>query len=149
MRSGWIAAVLVVAGCSGGVVAPPAAVSPTVPGAGAVAGAGVGRDARIAAECRMLERAHSALIGARGTAPPDIVTGCPGHEGLRDAMPLAQQTRALRAANAAALPDEVRAGGRGAERIYRRMITRGVPEDLARDIARGPEFATAAALQPR
>lgn len=96
---------------------------------------------RLAAECRLLERAQ-AETRARGLrAWPDVLVGCLGHEALRDAMSLPQMSAATRAANAAPLPAGV-ARGRG-EMVYRRMITRGVPEPVARDLVTSAEFAAA------
>ncbi len=102
------------------------------------------RAARIAAECRLLEAAHAATRAEGLAAPPDILTGCPGHEHLRDTMPLRAQSAALRTANAARLPPAVAALGPQAARIYRRMITRGVPEPVAARVAQGPLLAAAA-----
>ena len=124
--------VLVLGGCAAAMPVPPSAPAPS------------GREARVAAECRMLAQAHAETLRRGLAAPPDILVGCPGHEALRDAMPLAAQTAALRAANAAVLPPEVAASGVRGARIYRRMITRGVPEAVAGDVARGPLFAAAA-----
>ncbi|MFN3647533.1 MAG: hypothetical protein ACK4S2_13635 [Gemmobacter sp.] len=119
---GWV---VVLAGCAAPVAVPP-------PGAG-------NREGRLAAECRLLEAAHAATAARLGQAPPDILVGCPGHEGRRDAMPLAAQSAALRVANAAALPPVVAAAGPAAARAYRRMISRGVPEDVAAGLAQGPQ----------
>ena len=104
-----------------------------------------GRAARIAAECRLLESAHAATMARGLSAPSDILVGCPGHEAARDTMPLAAQTAALRAANAAVLPSQVAALGPQAARIYRRMISRGVPESVAADVAQGPLLRAAVA----
>ena len=114
-----------------------------VPGA-PVSKPAAGRAERVLAECLMLERAHQTLQERRQPAPADILVGCPGHEGKRDEMPLKAQSEALRRANAAELPPNVRAQGASAARIYRRMITRGVPESLAREMAEGQLFAAAA-----
>ncbi|WP_323042399.1 hypothetical protein [Gemmobacter sp.] len=121
--------VLGLAGCAAAVPAPQVAVQ--------------GRAGRIAAECRLLEAAHAATRARMGTAPPDILVGCPGHEALRDAMALTAQSAALRVANAAVLPPEVAAAGPQGARLYRRMISRGVPEPVAADVARGPLLAAA------
>ena len=98
---------------------------------------------RVLLECRMLEEAQATLRARGQTAPSDIVVGCPGHEGVTDSMPLKAQTAALRTANAAQLPASVQRQGTEAARIYRRMITRGVPESLAQEIAQGERFAAA------
>lgn len=114
--------------------AAPAAVPPPAPAPAA----------RIAAECRLLEAA-SAETAARGLrAWPDVLVGCPGHEGLRDAMSLSQMTEATRAANAARLPDGARTFGPRADLVFRRMITRGVPLAVAEAMTARPEFAAAA-----
>ncbi len=98
---------------------------------------------RIAAECRLLERAQ-AETGARGlTVWTDVLVGCPGHEGARNAMTLAQASDATRAANAADAPQAVRAMGPRADMVFRRMITRGVPVSVAEAMVTTPEFAAA------
>lgn len=100
-----------------------------------------GPAARVSAECRLLERAQEETRARGLRAWPDVLVGCPGHEALRNAMSLAQMSAATRAANAAPLPAGV-ARGRS-EMIYRRMITRGVPEPVARDLATSVDFAAA------
>lgn len=98
---------------------------------------------RIQGECRLLEAAHAAMA-ARGENPqPDILVGCPGHEGLRDAMTTAQMSAATRRANAAIPPARVQAMGGRADMVYRRMITRGVSPLVASEMAETLEFAQA------
>ena len=127
-----LAVVVVLAGC---------AVPVVVPGRVEVR---TDRAGQILAECKMLEAAHARVRATTGAAPPDILVGCPGHEGLRDAMPLAAQTAALRAATAAQPPAPVQAAGPQGERVWRRMITRGVPVAVANEVAKGPMFRAAA-----
>jgi hypothetical protein len=98
---------------------------------------------RIAAECRMLEAAQTETAARGLRAWPDILVGCPGHEGTANAMTLAQASAATRAANAARPPEAVRAMGARADMVYRRMITRGVPVTVAEAMAATPEFAAA------
>jgi len=96
---------------------------------------------QIARECLLLERA-SAAMAARGENPqPDILVGCPGHEALRDAMSVAEMSAATRRAIAVQPPAEVQ--GPRADMVYRRMITRGVSDAVAAEMARTPEFAAA------
>ncbi len=98
---------------------------------------------RVATECVMLERAQ-AETEARGLrAWPDVLVGCPGHEGLVSAMSMAQASETTRRANAAALPEGLRGAGPRADQVYRRMITRGVPVAVAEAMAATPEFAAA------
>lgn len=98
---------------------------------------------RVAAECRLLEAAQ-AETRARGLrAWPDVLVGCPGHGILRDAMSRPEMSAATRAANAATLPEAARVLGPRADLVYRRMITRGVPESVARAMTARPEFALA------
>ncbi len=99
---------------------------------------------RIAAECRLLERAQQATAARGLRAWPDVLVGCPGHAEAENAMTLAQASEATRRANAAQLPEAVRAQGARAETVYRRMITRGVPVAVAESLAATPEFAEAA-----
>lgn len=91
----------------------------------------------------MLERAATEAAQRGMAAPPDILLGCPGHEALRATMSMAQMSAATRTANAAEVPALVQAMGARADMVYRRMITRGVPEAVARDMAQTPEFAAA------
>ena len=99
---------------------------------------------RMAAECRLLERAQEATAARGLRAWPDVLIGCPGHAEAENAMTLAQASEATRRANAAQLPEAVRAQGARAETVYRRMITRGVPVAVAESLAATPEFAEAA-----
>lgn len=103
-----------------------------------------GRTARIAAECRLLEVAHAETLARGLDAPSDILVGCPGHETARDTMPLKAQSAALRRANAAVLPPDVVANGPQAARLYRRMISRGVPEAVAAAVSQGALLRDAA-----
>ncbi len=99
---------------------------------------------RIAAECRLLERAQSETEARGLRVWPDVLVGCPSHAGLGNAMTLAQASEATRAANAARPPETVRTMGARADMVYRRMITRGVPVAVAETMAGMPEFAAAA-----
>ncbi|RRH73478.1 hypothetical protein [Falsigemmobacter faecalis] len=127
------AMIVLLAGCGAQVAGPGAA----PPGA-------VSRVQAVAAECRLLEEAQRRMVAASGRAPGDILTGCPGHESARDEMPLKAQTAALRRANAAQVPAVVRGLGLQGPRIYRRMITRGVPEGIAQQLAASDLMAEAA-----
>ncbi|KPQ04721.1 MAG: hypothetical protein HLUCCA12_16350 [Rhodobacteraceae bacterium HLUCCA12] len=105
-----------------------------------------GRDglhARIARECRLLERAHEAIAAQGAEAADDILLGCPGHEDLISSMSLSDMSAATRRANAAVLPDGLRDRGARAETVFRRMITRGVPVAVAEALVTTPEFAAA------
>ena len=94
---------------------------------------------RLTTECALLS-----LAGTRmgENSHPGLTEGCPGNT-ARDTRPLARQTASLRAANAAALPSGLTAGTR-AEGVFRRMITRGVPPDLAAALTSDPAFERAA-----
>lgn len=124
---------VMLAGCGAELAGPP---GPSV--------SGVGRAEAVAAECRLLEEASRRMTLSGARAPADILTGCPGHETVRDEMALKAQTAALRRANAAQIPVEVRALGVHGPRVYRRMITRGVPEVIAQQLA-GSDLMAAAA----
>lgn len=102
------------------------------------------RATRIAAECALLLHARERLIATARPAPQDIVVGCAGFEAAKDEMPLKAQSAALRAANAATLPPEVQRLAPQGEVVYRRMISRGVPESLAAELAPSALFRTAA-----
>ena len=99
------------------------------------------RAARIDAECRLLARAH-AETAARGlTAWPDILDGCPAHPEARSIMTLSQMSAATRSANALPAPPGL---APRADQVLRRMITRGVPPEVALALLQSPEFAAAA-----
>lgn len=70
-----------------------------------------------------------------------LTDGCPGTE-ARDTRPLAAQMASLRAANAAPLPAGIAPASR-AETVFRRLITRGVPPEVATSLAATPEFRRA------
>lgn len=98
---------------------------------------------RIVRECRLLERA-SVEISARGqVSPSDILVGCPGHEAVRESMSMAEMSAATRRANTASAPQGLRVMGPRADEVFRRMITRGVPVDIAEALTDSPEFAAA------
>ncbi len=118
---------LLLAACATAAPAPP-------PGPGPLA-------ARIAAECRLLEAAQAETTARGLRAWPDVLTGCPGHAGAAPAMTMAQASDATRRANRATLPPAVAAAGARAETVYRRMITRGVPVEVAEAMTSSPEFA--------
>lgn len=81
-------------------------------------------------------------MSAQGTPAHDgLREGCPG-ETRRDTRPLPQQTASLREAHGAALPPGAPATAR-ADAVFRRMITRGVPVVLARELTLDPAFAAA------
>ncbi len=119
---------LVLAACATPAMVPPPAPTPAE---------------RIAAECRLLERAQEETETRGLRAWPDMLVGCPGHEGLATAMTLAQASDATRAANAAPAPQAVKALGTRADMVWRRMITRGVPLAVAQAMVATPEFAAA------
>jgi hypothetical protein len=119
---------LLLSACAAPVAAPPAAPAPAD---------------RIAAECRLLERAQAETTARGLRAWPDVLVGCPEHDGLGNAMTLAQASEATRRANAARPPEAVQARGARADMVYRRMITRGVPVGVAEAMAATPEFAAA------
>lgn len=126
----WIlSGAVMLAGCTAGTLSPPGG---TATGGGLVA------------ECRMLEAAQAATVARGQVALPDVLVGCPGHEALRETQTMRAQTAALRTANAAVLPSAVRAAGPRGELVYRRMITRGVPEPVAAGIAESGLFRAAA-----
>lgn len=96
---------------------------------------------RLAAECALLAQASDLMSSQGSLAPEGLRDGCPGVS-ARDIRPLAQQTASLRTANAANLPATVIAGTR-AEIVFRRMITRGVPPEIAAALAASEEFTAA------
>lgn len=97
---------------------------------------------RVAAECRLYDIAAQEMTTLEIAVPAGLREGCPG-ETVRDTRPLAEQTAALRIASGAGLPPGVPAGDR-AEVVFRRMITRGVPVEIAYLLAQEPAFREAA-----
>lgn len=93
---------------------------------------------RIVAECALLSLAE----GQMSAPHAGLREGCPG-VAARDTRALRAQTAALRRATSADLPDGVAPNSR-AELIFRRMITRGVPVALARQLSATAEFQAAA-----
>jgi hypothetical protein len=119
-----LALALLLAACGAGPSAPPAPVD------------------RIATECRLLEAAQIETRARGLTDWPDVLAGCPGHPAT-SAMTLRQMSEATRAANAATLPAAARPLGARADLIFRRMITRGVPPEVALAMTATPAFAAA------
>ena len=93
--------------------------------------------ARLAAECALLAEA----LHLAPDLHPGVTDGCPGTT-ARDIRPLPAQLASLRAAQAAALPPGIAPRTR-ADTVFRRMITRGVPVDIATALSGNPAFATA------
>ena len=99
-------------------------------------------DARIAAECALLDHA-AGMMSAAGQPPhAGLSEGCPG-VAETDARPIEAQMASLRLANSARLPAGILPDTRG-EEVFRRMLTRGVPISLAEHLITSPQFATAA-----
>ncbi|MCB1395700.1 MAG: hypothetical protein KDJ98_06915 [Rhodobacteraceae bacterium] len=96
---------------------------------------------RIVAECQLLDLAAERMTAHEIAVQEGLHEGCPGVT-ARDTRPLADQTAALRIASGAGLPPGVPAGGR-AEVVFRRMITRGVPVEIAYSLAQTPVFRDA------
>lgn len=95
---------------------------------------------RIAAECTLLARAHAQTAAQGARAWPDILEGCPTHPDARSEMTMAQMSNATRAANALSTPPGL---SPRADQVLRRMVTRGVPPEVALTLVQSPEFAAA------
>ncbi len=96
---------------------------------------------RIAAECALLGVAAQAMTASGTPAHDGLAEGCPGVT-ARDTRPLPRQMESLRAATAAGLPAGIAPGSR-AEAVFRRLLTRGVPPELAVRLTADPAFAAA------
>ena len=97
----------------------------------------------VQAECAMLAKAYEQAKAQSAIDEPAIVEGCPGFERLRvNSDNFAEAGRFARAASAS-LPLDAAASGPVALRLYRRMISRGVPAIVAEDISRTATFADA------
>lgn len=115
--------------------------TPSTPTAPATSGA---VSAKVAAECTLLESAYVATKAKNLPAPSDIIVGCPGRVNLAPEMGRLEGVAAFRRAAAAPLPAAARDSRMG-KILYQRMISRGVPLDVAVLMAATPEFAKAVA----
>lgn len=95
-------------------------------------------EGRLPAECALLAEA------ARRMPSPHagLSEGCPGIA-ARDARHLREQMASLRAATSAPLPPGVAPSSRG-ETVFRRLITRGVPPEIAAPLTTTDDFRRAA-----
>ena len=100
------------------------------------------------AECRLLVTAFDQTKQRTGETRPSIVEGCPGFENVVVRQNRFQASGGLLGAAATPLPADASAQGRLANIVFRRMIVRGVPQEIANGLARSPQFAaTVAALE--
>jgi len=98
------------------------------------------RAQRIASECTLLARAFNETSARGLRAWPDILQGCPAHPEARSAMTLSQMSDATRSANSLPAPPGLTPR---ADQVLRRMVTRGVPAEVALALVHSPEFAAA------
>lgn len=102
-----------------------------------------GQTAGVRAECKLLEVAFKTTKASVGTARSDILSGCPGYEDWPITMTKRDDSRAFRKAASTKLPAEAKAAGKAGKILFRRMISRGVPPEIATHVAAKKEFAAA------
>lgn len=101
---------------------------------------------KVATVCALYERAYTETKAALLPAPLDIVIGCPGRTSIRSQMSRLENAAAFRAAASAPLPPAASASDVG-KRLFQRMISRGVPVNVATRMTRTPEFKRALAAR--
>lgn len=101
--------------------------------------------AAIAAECRLLAAARMATAKAQGAAPNAIVLGCPGHDGLVDDTTRKEDRQRFKAAMGTKVPETAKAYGKMGKILFQRMISRGVPPEVAVAMVEGTLFKAAVA----
>ncbi|MFY0596429.1 MAG: hypothetical protein JXQ85_08370 [Cognatishimia sp.] len=84
-----------------------------------------------ASECRLLELAYKVTLAQKDAAFSDILVDCPGYETWEFQMTTRDNSNAFRDAMGAQLPVKVQMGGDEAKALFQRMISRGVPLDVA------------------
>jgi|GEM_PF-5329836 len=84
-----------------------------------------------ASECNLFELAYKVTLAQKDAAFTDILVDCPGYEGWEFQMTTRDNSNAFRDATSAQLPAKVQMGGDEAKALFQRMISRGVPLDVA------------------
>lgn len=102
--------------------------------------------AKITTVCALYERALTTTKAASLPAPLDIVIGCPGRTSLKSQMSRRERADAVRSALSAPLPVAARSSDIG-RRLYQRMISRGVPVEIAERMTTTSEFKRALAAR--
>ncbi|WP_298857621.1 hypothetical protein [uncultured Sulfitobacter sp.] len=102
--------------------------------------------AKVTTVCALYERAYVETKAALLPAPLDIVIGCPGRTSLKSQMSRLENAAAFRRAAAAPLPAAASKSDVG-KRLFQRMISRGVPVEVATRMTSTPEFSRALAAR--
>lgn len=98
-----------------------------------------------ATECRLFELAYKVTLAQKDAAFSDILVDCPGYENWEFEMTTRDNSNAFRTATSAQLPLKVLAGGDPAKALFQRMISRGVPIDVAEGLVETRAFDKAVA----
>lgn len=99
----------------------------------------------IASECYLLELAYKVTKARKNTAFSDILVDCPGYENWTFEMSTRQNSIAFRKALNARKPKKIENGNETAIILFQRMITRGVPVDIAQAMVETRVFDNAVA----
>ena len=102
--------------------------------------------AKVTTVCALYERALAETKAALLPAPLDIVIGCPGRTSLRSQRSAFERAAAVRTANAAPVPATAGTSDYG-KRLFQRMISRGVPVQVATRMTTTREFKRALAAR--
>ena len=102
-----------------------------------------------APECRLFELAYKVTNTQKGAAFSDILVGCPGYEDWTSEMSIRQNSIAFQKAQNAQKPRKIETGSAAEKFLFQRMITRGVPVDIAQSVVETRVFAKAVAAANR
>jgi hypothetical protein len=108
------------------------------------AAADEGEQARIRAECKVMERAYQLTLESKGDDRPWIMNGCPGHRVVKN--PREGSGLTTMQVLSGGVPKAVKPFGKWGKVIYQRMQFQGVPVAVAKAVATTPEFAAAVAV---
>ncbi|UZD89697.1 hypothetical protein [Cognatishimia activa] len=99
----------------------------------------------VTSECRLLELAYKVTKAQQDTAFSDILVDCPGYESWTFEMTTRDNSLAFREALNAQKPYKVEKGTETAKILFQRMITRGVPVEIAQALVETRAFDNAVA----
>ena len=104
-------------------------------------------DQSLAAECAHLRVASDLVTAQTGRVDPAILSGCPGHTQARRRN-LFASAKLVRGLGADASTVKARFGPIGAE-LYKKMLVRGVPGNVATQVTQTQEFANTVVIFAR
>lgn len=85
----------------------------------------------IKAECGLYKAAYEITERAGVTPKQDILVDCPGYEHFKEQMTRRDNSRAFRKAMSTKVPDKAKAWGKKGKLYFQKMISRGVPPEVA------------------